>query len=67
LAQIILWRNDSKFVEITGIAPLQGMVIAKKSRNTLKFFRSSSPEPTGQNQLNGPKLSFGEGNSSLFK
>jgi hypothetical protein len=30
LAQIILERNDSKFVQIKGIALLQGEVIAKE-------------------------------------
>jgi hypothetical protein len=30
LAQIILGRNDSKFVQIKGIAPLQGEIIANE-------------------------------------
>jgi hypothetical protein len=30
LAQIILGKNDSKFVQLKGIAPLQGNVIANE-------------------------------------
>jgi hypothetical protein len=39
LAQIILGRIDSKFVQIKGIAPLQGEVIAKESKYTKKNFK----------------------------
>jgi general stress protein 26 len=47
LAQIILGRNDSKFVQIKGIAPLQGEVIAKEkyTEKVLKTFFSRSSRP----------------------
>jgi hypothetical protein len=51
------WHKSSKeeeglkFVQIKGIAPLQGEIIAK-SKNTLIFLKPSSPEPAGQNQSN---------------
>jgi hypothetical protein len=37
LAQLILGRNDFKFVQIKGIAPLQGEEIAKEKKYTEKF------------------------------
>jgi hypothetical protein len=37
LVQIILGRNNSKFVQIKGIAPLQGEVIAKEPDSNKKL------------------------------
>jgi hypothetical protein len=63
------WDEGLKFVQIKGIAPLQGKVItySKKVKNTLKIFKNFLLH----NQLAKInqtlyKSFLGEGNSSLF-
>jgi hypothetical protein len=52
LAQIILGGRGFKFIQTKGIALLQGEIIIKEKKCTLKFQKSFSPEPAGQNQSN---------------
>jgi hypothetical protein len=51
LAQIILGGKGFKFVQMKGIAPVQGEIIAKELKYT-ENFEKSSPEPAGQIQSN---------------
>jgi hypothetical protein len=52
LAQIILGGRGFKVIQTKGIALLQGEIVAKESKYTENFQKSSSPEPASQIQSN---------------
>jgi hypothetical protein len=68
LTQIILEGRGFKFVQMMGISPHHGEIIAKEKEYT-EFLKKKSLLQSKQTKLNQTwcKLSFGNGNSNLLK